>query len=151
MRKLVFAIMVTGLAASTAALTLPEEDELDQFKEAYNNQTEEVPGFVGSIVGGERVNFKLEVDGSNKTLGAVFDGVEIENISRSGIEDPTLVVWTDNQTVSTVLESEEVYSALRQGLEEDDIDYETRSTTAGIKVTVLETISGIADFVGLEL
>lgn len=151
MKKLLFTFLIIGLVGTAAALTLPEQDQLQKFKETYNNQTEEVPRFVGNIVGGERVNFKLEVDDSNKTLGAAFDGVEIENISRSGVKDPTLVVWTDNKTVSTVLESEEVYSALRQELEEDNIGYETRSTTAGIKVTVLETISGIADFIGLEL
>lgn len=141
---------VSVTAAQVTAIQSAGQSELEEFKEVYNNQTDQVPGFVGKIVGGERVNMKLEVNGSNETLGVAFNELKIENISKSGVEDPTMEVWTDQETISSVIESESKYEAIRQELDENDIEYRTTTVKAGVKVKIMETLNNLASMIGLS-
>lgn len=138
------------LAGTATAITVPDQDGLNELKEQYNRQSDQVPGFVGEIVGGERVNFKVEQDGTNRTVGVAFDGVEISKIKEGGLEDPTLKAWTDQETISAVIDSEDKYSTLQQKLEENEIRYEATTTGTTIKVVIFETLQNIAEFLGLE-
>jgi hypothetical protein len=149
MKKLVISTALILLVAPAVSQSL-NSAELQQFKETYNNQSSEVPDFVGTIVGGERINMKLERNGTNETLGVAFDGVEISDINASGVDEPTMKIWTDQDTVSTVLNSSSKYDILQEKLEENEIQYETTTLGASIKVTVLETLQDLADFFGLE-
>jgi hypothetical protein len=149
MKKLVITAALIILVAPAVSQSL-NSTELNQFKETYNNQSSEVPDFVGTIVGGERINMKLERNGTNETVGVAFEGVEISDINASGVEDPTMNIWTDQETVSTVLNSSSKYDTLQEKLEENEIEYETTNLGTSIKVTVLETLQDLADFFGLE-
>lgn len=143
----VFAVLLTCLGA---AQTVPDSEGLQSFKQAYNEQTDEVPGFVGEIVGGERVNFEVETNSTNQTIGVAFEGVEISNVTEEGFEDPTLEVSTDQDTITAVVNSEDKYQVLQAELDEGDIEYRANTVGAGVKVAVMDTLKGIADFLGLE-
>jgi len=151
MKTKVLVTLVLLLIGSTAAATIPDSGELEQIKNEYNQQSSEVPSFVGTIVGGEKVNFKLEANNTNETVGVSFDGVEIANITRDGFDEPTLEVWSDQQTVTTVIESDSKYETLREKLDENEIQYEAKSTKSSIMVTIFDTLNGLADMIGLEL
>ncbi|MEF8880688.1 MAG: hypothetical protein V5A72_02575 [Candidatus Nanohaloarchaea archaeon] len=142
-------ILLVAPALSQNSIESVNQNELDQFKEAYNNQTSEVPDFVGSIVGGERINLKLDVNGTNQTLGAAFDGIEITNISKDGINEPTMEVWTDQGDIQDIVESQNRYQALEQKLDNEEIDYKTTTIGAGIKMTIVDTIQNVVSFIGL--
>jgi opacity protein-like surface antigen len=150
MKKLVAAVLILSFAASAASVDV-SSDGLNNLKENYNNQSSEVPDFVGSIVGGERINFKLEVNGTNETVGVSFDGVEISNITTEGLEDPTMEAWTDQETLTAVLNSTEKYETLEQKLNENEIEYKSNTAGAGIKLTIISTLQDIVSFLGLEL
>jgi hypothetical protein len=150
MNKLAFLVAIVFVAGSATAATIPDSEGLQDLKESYNKQSDEVPSFVGDIVGGERVNFRLETVEDNRTVGVSFEGVKISEINEEGFEDPTLKVWTDNETVSSVLESEDKYETLQQKLDENEIQYKATTVGSSIKVTIFETLRGIADFLGLE-
>ena len=151
MKAKLFVGLVLLLVGSTAAISLPEADELQEFKQVYNNQSDEVPGFVGKIVGNEKVNFRLETNSSNETLGVEFDGVEISNISGDGFENPTLEVRTDEKTVKEIMNSGNKYSVLQKKLDNGDIEYEASTTGAKIKVAIFDTIRNLAGLIGIEL
>lgn len=143
-------LFLSVTAAQVTAIQSANQSELKEFKEVYNNQTDQVPSFVGKIIGGERVNMKLEVNGSNETLGVAFKELKIENITKSGVDNPTMEVWTDQETVSSVIESESKYEAIRQELDEKDIEYGTTTVKAGVKVSIIETLNNLASMIGLN-
>jgi hypothetical protein len=154
MKKIVLYLILiatVSLGASQSTAEMPDADELQQFKQAYNNQTSEVPGFVGNIVGGEKVNFKLEVNGSNETLGVEFEGVEIANISEEGFEDNTMEVYADQEAVEEVAGSENIYDTLQSKIENGEISYSATTPGAKIKVTLVDAVRGLVDFIGVEL
>lgn len=150
MKKLLFLTALMFGVGSVSAVQIPDSEGLEELKEQYNSQSGEVPSFVGSIVGGERVNFRLETNSTNETVGVAFEGKEISNISAEGFEDPTLKVWTEEETITTVLESQDKYSTLEQKLDENEIQYQATTTGSTVKVVIFDTIRGIVDMLGLE-
>jgi hypothetical protein len=150
MKKLIPILAILLLAGSTAAVTVPDSEGLQELKKEYNSQSDKVPGFVGDIVGGERVNFRVESGDENITVGVAFEGVNISELERGGLENPTLKAWTDNETVTAVMESEDKYSTLQEKLNENEINYEATTVGSSIKVVIFETLRGIADFLGLS-
>ncbi|QGA80528.1 hypothetical protein [Candidatus Nanohalobium constans] len=151
MKRTVVLLTLLAFSAVVSAQSVPDSDSgLQEFKETYNNQTEQVPGFVGDIVGGETVNINFKSNNSSETLGAKFSGVEIQNISRQGFDDYTLEVNVTDGAVSSVVESEKPYKELREQLDEENISYETNSIGAGLKVTIFETLGNLASMIGLE-
>lgn len=149
MKKTIVTLMILMFAVVAVGQPVPEGENLEKVKEAYNNQSSEVPSFVGNIVGGETVNINLKSNQSSETIGAEFDGVEIENISKSRYEDFTLEVNVTDTAIKTVVKSEQPYKELRSQLQSENIDYETRSVSAGIKVKIFETLNRLASMIGL--
>lgn len=151
MKKTVILLTLLAFATVVSAQTVPEsESGLQEFKQAYNNQSSEVPGFVGNIVGGETVNINFQSSEANETLGAKFNGIEIENISLEGFDDYTLEVNVTEEAISAVSQSEQPYSELRDQLDSENIEYETTSVSAGVKVTIFETLGNLASMIGLN-
>jgi len=149
MKKTVVALMILLFAAVAVGQPVPEGENLEEVKEAYNNQSSKVPGFVGNIVGGETVNINLKSNQSSETIGAEFKGVEIENISKSRYKDYTLEVNVTDTAIKTVVESEQPFKELRNQLQSENIEYETRSVSAGIKVKIFDTLNSLASIIGL--
>ena len=129
---------------------VPEGENLENFKKAYNNQSSEVPDFVGNIVGGETININFKTNTTSETIGAEFEGVKIENISQDRYEDYTLEVNVTDTAIKSVVNSEQPYKELRNQLQSENIDYETKSISAGIKVKIFETLNGLASMIGLS-
>lgn len=150
MKKLAFLMVLLFAVGSATAVKVPDSQGLQDIKKEYNRQSDEVPGFVGNIVGGERVNIRLETDSGNKTVGVSFEGVEISEIKRDGFENPTLRVWSDEKTVSTIMDSDNKYETLQKKLNENEIHYKATTVGSGIKVVIFDTLRGIADLVGIS-
>ncbi len=148
--KRFLAVPLILFTALGTAQPLSSSESLQSFKAAYNNQTGPVPDFLGNIAGGERVNFKVATNSTNQTIGLAFEGVKISNISEEGFEHSTLKVFTDQETIKTVMNSENKYQAVQAELEEGDIKYNATTVGAGIKVSIVETLRGIADSMGLN-
>jgi len=152
MKKTILTLTLIAFATTALAQTVPQDgSQLETFKEAYNNQTEQVPGFVGNIVGGETINLRFKENSTTeKTIGAEFEGVKIENISESSLNDPTMKVNVTRTAVESMVESGQPYEELRTQLDENNIEYEATNTGAGIKLKVVETLGNLASMVGLS-
>ena len=151
MKKTTITLMILVFVSMAMSQPVPEGENLEQFKQAYNEQSSEVPGFVGNIVGGETVNVNFKTNNSTETIGVVFEGVEIQNISESRYEDYTLEANITETAIESVVKSEQPYEELQDQLQSENIEYESRSVSAGIKVKVFETLNGIASMLGLSL
>jgi len=147
MKKLLVLLTVLMFTTSASALT---QAQLEDFKQSYNNQTDQVPGFAGSIVGGETVNVEINRTNSTETVGAKMDGVEIGEIQDEGYENNTMVVETDGDTFETILSSNAPFDQIQTELDENDIDYSSETVGGSVKLTVFKGLKGVADTLGLQ-
>jgi len=145
-------VLLTIFLALTVAGSAQSYNDsgLENFKEAYNNQSSQVPGFIGNIIGGEDVEINLKSGNETETIGAKFDGVEIEKISEDGLENPTMQVNVSENAIQSVVSSDKPYQELQNQLEAEEISYETTSTIAGIKLKIFETLGSLASMIGLS-
>ena len=150
MKKLSILLVFLGFAAAASAQTVPVDGHFEEFRQNYNNQTDEVPGFVGSIVGGETVNVNFQDNNSTETVGVKFEVVEIQNISDSGYGNFTLEVNVTETAVESVIDSEQPYQELRNQLDEENIEYETKTVSSGVKLKIFETLGNLASMIGLS-
>lgn len=146
--KILFSVFVLMLGPA-AAFEIPDSEGLKEIKGEYNNQSDKVPGFVSTIVGGEKLNFRVENGTTNETVGIAFEGKEITTIRRGGIKDPTIEAWTDNETLNLVVESDDKYSELQEALNENEINYEANNLGTKVKIVIFNTLRNIANALGL--
>jgi hypothetical protein len=146
MRKILAVLAAIALAGSAAGYTT---SELESFRESYNNQTDEVPAVLGDIVGGETVNVHIENGTSESTLGAEMDGLEISELRDGGYENETLNVYANSSTVETVVESGRPFEQVKKELDQNDITYESTTLRGQVKLTVFDTLRGLASSFGL--
>lgn len=125
------------------------DGELEKFRENYNSQSSEVPGFVGSIVDGERINIRINGSEDTEKIGAVMNGVKIKEIDNNTVENPSLKVYAERDALETIKSSTNKYGQLRKEMDQSDISYETTNLVSGIKMTVANTLAGIGDMLGL--
>lgn len=146
---LVSLIFLSGVAAAQIQQpTSTQQKGLQGLKESYNQQTESVPGFLANIVGGETININLEAGNNTKTLGVKFDGVEIENISKEEMENPTMKANISREAIASIGQADKPYKELQNQMKTGNIEYKTTTLEAGIKIKIVETLGGIASTIG---
>jgi hypothetical protein len=151
MKKITAALMILGFVSIVSGQPVQESGDLEQFKETYNDQSSEVPEFLGNIIGGETVNINFKSNKTTKTIGAKFDGVEIQNISQSRYQDYTLEANITKTAIRSIGKSEQPYEELQNQLESDNITYKSRSLSATIKIKTFELLNEVASMTGLSL
>jgi hypothetical protein len=133
-----FLILITlFLIASVSGITAseipedPSDQQIDNFVEVYNNNTEEVPGFVGSVVGGQDINLDYE----NNSYGIKMNSLRIDEV-REPFEQPSLNVWVEKEDVVDVANATSPRQELRQKLDNGEIKYEEKGIVNKLKFSV---------------
>ncbi|WP_258083761.1 hypothetical protein [Thermococcus thermotolerans] len=127
-------------------------DRLRDYVDVYNENLEEMPGFIGMLAGNERIALEIALDnGSVLNIGIVTSDGRITEFSEGKLEDPTLRVWTDESTVNAILDSDDPAGSAFYALKRGHIRYSGVGTikklrVAGVKVIV--RIYRIAEVIG---
>lgn len=149
MKHLTILMALAFTLSLTAAQTAPQnQDSLQKFKQKYNAQTEQVPKFLGKIVGGETLNIQIQGENNTRKLGIEFKNVRIKEIKRGELENPSLEVNVSQTAIRNIEESEKPYKELRNQMNEKEITYETKKVSTSIKFTIVNNISRIASALG---
>jgi len=163
MRRLVFGITVLLLmstaVAQQAVINTPPGPEpqppepvqpisptvnLTEVQEQYNQRSDQIPSFVGSIIGDQTITVNLsEVNGTEQILeeeiiGVKTDGVKTDNIQWGAFEDPTLKIWITQENLERLGNAEEPPQELKEMMKEDDIRYETYTVGNSIKMSLMK-------------
>jgi hypothetical protein len=126
--------MVTAVA-SISASQIPEnpsETEIDRYVTVYNNNTDQIPGFVGSIIGGQKINLNYE----EQTYGVDMKNLKIEEV-RKPFNKSTLDVWIDRKDVVDVANASSPKQELRDKLNNGEIKYEEKGIVNKVKFSIL--------------
>ena len=142
-------LLFQGAAEETEALeAFNETVELDELQEEINNNQDEIPGFIETIVGGQTIN--IYFNNTDYSYSADLDGTEVQELSYSELDEPTLEMWINVSTLESILQPEEdIFDEIEQALDEGNIEYETLSARNTIVFFITETILDITSALGI--
>lgn len=157
MRKILAVLLVLMLAGTASAYTTAIQNaemnsseinvtqvfEQTNFSEAtdqINNQTSELPPFVKSLIGNQRINIYFE--DSDLTLGIVMDGSQVEDIVETSVENPSLEIWIGEGDIQAVVNSESPGQELVSRLKNGEIRYEVHGMVNRIKFFFVRIFAG---------
>jgi len=127
--------------------SIHEEADLDQIKTEVNNNQDQIPSFVSSIVGDERINVHFEDSG--EVYAAELEGTEIKQLENDEIDEPTLNVEVDKTSLEAVISSDQPMEEIQKQLEEGNIEYEALTTQNKILFSITETVMDILSRIGI--
>lgn len=139
MRYLSLLIIATMfIAVGTAQDIEMTDEEMDQAQQFVNNYSEDLPGFLKSVIGDQRINTNIEADNDTIRYSATTEGITVENLTKGSLEDPTLVVNTSKETIEEISEAEDPAQKTRQKVKDDEITYESYGMFNQLKTFVMD-------------
>lgn len=118
-----------------------------EFRELYNANTDTLPGLARALIADERINLHVAIDGENRTVGAVMDGVRIGSIEEGGLENATVELYTDEATIQEIATATNRGRATVRALNDGGIRYESRGlwnrVTFGVVSLLLKAFGGV--------
>lgn len=127
MKRLICIIMILLLAGTVIGQGIDGEafaENIDLVKNSYNDNLDNIPGFVKSIIGTERINAHLSMnDGSMLVLGAVTEDARILELSVGEISEPTLNIYLSEKVIMDIQNSDNPVDALEAAIKDGDITY----------------------------
>lgn len=119
------------------------ETQIEIIQEQINENQEDIPGFIGSVIRDDKVNFYVE---DELLLSVEFDGTKIQEIHLDEIEQPNVDVYVeDKQVIGEILDAESPIEEVRTQLnEEGGLTYETRDYGTSAKFFIVERAMSIA-------
>jgi hypothetical protein len=155
MKKQILFLSLFIIFASTATASNHEVIEgfnetanLTQIQESINDNQDEIPGFIETIVGGQSINLYFE--NTSYSYGAELDGTKVETLQYQELEDPTLEVTVEPETLESILTTNQsVFQEIQDALDEGGIEYEAKTAKNSIVFTITDTLMDIASILGI--
>lgn len=92
--------------------------------DSYNENIGQVPGFVKTMFGNERINAALTLDnGSIESFGIITEKGKIAHIQKGFIDNPSLFVKTDEAVINGLIKSDNQLAYLRNAINTKAIEY----------------------------
>ncbi len=113
----------------------------------YNNQINNVPTVLKSMIGSEKVNIIVtRDDGSVFRVGMDMVSAKIEKTVEGGISDPTIIVTTTQSALNEVVKSKDRIAAFKKQTDAGQIRFEGKSWLANAKIKALLSSTSFLQF-----
>ena len=138
MKRVFLIISALFLISTVSAITAseipedPSDQQIENLVDLYNNNTDQVSGYVRSVVGSQDINLNYE----NTTYGIELNNLKIEDVNQS-FNDSTLDVWVEQEDVVEVANASSPRQELREKISDGDIRYMEKGVLNKIKFSVL--------------
>lgn len=142
--KIVLALSVLMIAGTASAQSA---SSLDSAQDVYNNRSDEIPGFLASIVGDERINVEINESGDVREIGVVMDGVKAAEVKEGGVENATINAYVEADTLESIASSEQPLQATVEAVKSDRIRYSATSTTGKITLGIVDLLTDLIDLI----
>lgn len=131
--------MVTGTV-------LAQTSANEELKEGFNNNIEDVPSPIISLIEGEVININLDTDidefsvpENTSKVGVSMEDSRINNITTGGYENKTLQINITAKNIDQIKNVTDPIQKTSSMVQNGDIEYETYRLTTTIKTTIIET------------
>jgi hypothetical protein len=124
----------------------PEYDEmtteLEDYVGTYNLNIENVPRFIKTIVGSERINLFIIVGGRRVVkYGLVSEKAKITDIEVGGLDNPTIKAYTNKKTFYNITGSSDPSAAFKEALDSKNLTYRGVKFLNKLKTGFLKFVS----------
>lgn len=115
---------------------------LTEVEEMFNRNTENIPGFIGSLIGDQTIAVNLSrVDMGEKFLekdviGIEMEGKKVSDLKWGEFEDTTLRVWIDQEDLDKISSSERPFTEFKNLMKNGEIRYETYTLMNRVRMTL---------------
>lgn len=141
-------LVLTTLLLTVASLGMAQTTEtLQNAKTSYNNNTDQLPGFLTTIVGGERINVEINESGNVTEIGIIMEGVKADKVRKGGVEKPTVKANVNRETIREISESEQPFKNTVDAVKSGEIEYSATTTKSKAKIAVVDFFTGVIDLV----
>lgn len=148
MKKLLAAVLVLSLVGSVGATSLDEDviqqalenttaEQLQQLKQEVNANSENVPDFVKSIAGDQRINLYINAS-QEESFRLETTGSSILVLEEGSWDSPTLEIWTDSGTLTEFVNSDEPGKLVREKLDDGGVNYEAHGFWNTLKFSLID-------------
>jgi hypothetical protein len=147
MKKLnliLFLVVFTAGATAQQSLEGPSAEELEQVQQEINSQTTQVPDFLGSLLGDQTINVKIESNQTAVSIGVVTNGTAINDIQPERYDNATFEVNTSTRQIANITASEDPLQTLNNRFKNGEIDYRAEGTVNSIRVFIAEQLLTVA-------
>ncbi len=118
-----------------------------EYVDTYNNQIDNVPAVLKSMVGSEKVNMIItRENGSEFRVGMDIVSAKIERTVEGGISDPTIIVTTTQSALNEVVKSKDRIAAFKNQTDAGKIRFEGKSWLANAKIKALLSSTSFLQF-----
>ncbi|MDY6777413.1 MAG: hypothetical protein SVU32_02000 [Candidatus Nanohaloarchaea archaeon] len=138
------------------------DKSLEQLKTLFNRNTDKLPGFLGSLIGGQRINIYIQVENEsalterqlemlpkNRTLGVDMKGKKIQEFQPGGYEDPTLEIWVSVSDLKKLYRADNPFKKLSDMLKNGEIRYRAHGSGNKAKFFVVRVVNRVLSFFGI--
>jgi hypothetical protein len=118
-----------------------------KYVDTYNNQIENVPAIIKSLLGSEKINMIItREDGSVFRVGMNMVSARIERTVEGGISNPTIIITTTQNALGEVRKSNDTIAAFRTQTDNGQIRFEGKSWSADVKIKAVLSSTGFLQF-----
>jgi hypothetical protein len=133
----------TDLSVNTEVEQQIKQLNLTTLEQNFNQNTERIPGFVGSLIGDQTIAVNLSgvekgrefLEGD--TIGIKTQGKEISEIKWGTFNETTLKIWIDQSDIEKLSSSQQPFKAFKKMLKSGEIKYETYTFGNKVKMMLL--------------
>lgn len=148
-RILATAFLVGMFAATATAQTNTTSMNLDsynlsEYEDTVNQHTDELPDWIKDLVGDEDVNVYIN-EGQNDSfnLSIKMDGLKVQNMTDSALDNPKIEVWTSTDVIQNITESEDPVGDMQEAINNGEIRYEANDTWTKVKLFFADLFMGL--------
>ncbi|WEL23449.1 hypothetical protein [Candidatus Nanohalovita haloferacivicina] len=146
--KLVFAALMTvfmiGAVSAQSNTTQDfnvEEYNLSEYEDTINTYSDELPGWIKDLIGDQNINIYIDEGSDDATnISIKMNGMKVDEIDDSALENPDIEVWTSTDVIEKVVESDKPVDEMRTAIDEGEIDYQANGTWNKVKVFFAEML-----------
>lgn len=118
-----------------------------KYVDIYNNQINNVPTVLKSMVGSEKVNIIITGENSSEfRVGMDIVSAQIVSTVEGGISDPTIIVTTTQSALNEVAKSKDRIGAFKEQADAGKIRFEGKSWLANAKIKALLSSTSFLQF-----
>lgn len=141
----IIGILLISLTLTVSAAEFQTNTEnLDNYKELANSNSDALPDFVKDLIGDQDINIYLDANESESyNLSLQMNGTRVDVIDNSSLDKPDIEVWTSTDIVENITESDQPVDSIRTAIEENEIEYQSNDTWTQIKIFFAEAFMSL--------
>jgi hypothetical protein len=136
-RRLLIAVVFFAMLAAPAA---GQMEGIGDAIDRYNGNTEALPGFLGAVIGDQKVNVYINMsDGSQESFAVRMDGLAMD-LQESAFANYTIRVTATQDAVVSVMNATDPRTELKERKEAGEITYDTEGFVNGLRMSIVDLV-----------